>query len=103
MLTCESQCGYYSSHQLTQENNKMIEAGKTKEEAVKFAKEASIENPDCYVTLFSCFGIFVKIHKRLNVFGPSDSLFGIYWLNGKEKTFTAKQKIAAEKATPSLY
>ena len=34
----------------------MIEAGKTKEEAVKFAKQASIENPNCYVTLYSCLG-----------------------------------------------
>jgi|TARA_R100001082_G_scaffold39473_1_gene20753 hypothetical protein len=81
----------------------MIEAGKTKEEAVKFAKQASIENPNCYVTLYSCFGIFANIHKRLNVFAPSDSLFGVYWLNGKEKPFTTKQKIADEQATPSLH
>ena len=83
--------------------NKLIAAGKTKDDAIEFAKKASIDNPGCYVTLYACFGIFVKIHKRLNVFAPSDSLFGIYWLNGKEKPFTAKQKIAAEKATPSLY
>ena len=81
----------------------MIKAGKNKEEAMELAREASIENPNCYVTLYACFGIFANIHKRLNVFSPSDSLFGVYWLNGKEKPFTHHQKVAAEKATPSLH
>ena len=81
----------------------MIKAGKTKEEAIEFAKQASIQNPGCYVTLYACFGIFANIHKSLNVFAPSDSLFGVYWLNGKEKPFTKKQRIADQQATPSLH
>ena len=80
----------------------MIEAGSNEREAKQFALQQSLNNPDMYVTLFACFGIFCDIKKRLNVFAPSDSLFGVYWLNGKEKRFTTKQRIADEKATPTL-
>ena len=80
----------------------MIKAGENEHEAKSFALTTSIENPDMYVTLFACFGIFCDIKKRLDVFAPSDSLFGVYWLNGKEKAFTTKQRIADEKATPTL-
>ena len=80
----------------------MINAGNNEREAKQFAKEYSLKNPKVYVTLFSCFGIFLNTSKRLNVFAPSDSLFGVYWFNGKEKAFTTKQKIADEKATPTL-
>lgn len=81
----------------------MIKAGNSEREAKSFALQASIENPDMYVTLYACFGIFCKIKKRLHVFDPSDSLFGVYWLNGKQKSFTHKQRVADDKATPSLY
>jgi hypothetical protein len=37
------------------------------------------------------------------VHDPSDSLFGVYWLNGKEKAFTDAQIIRDEQATPSLH
>ena len=80
----------------------MIKAGNNEQEAREFVLKASVENPDMYVILYSCFGIFCDIKKRLNVFAPSDSLFGVYWLNGKEKAFTTKQRIADEKATPTL-
>tara|TARA_A100001035_G_C27736162_1_gene479199 strand:+ start:176 stop:439 length:264 start_codon:yes stop_codon:yes gene_type:complete len=80
----------------------MIEAGSNEQEAKQFALQQSLNNPDMYVTLFACFGIFCDMQKRLNVFAPSDSLFGVYWLNGKEKAFTTKQRIADEKATPTL-
>jgi len=80
----------------------MISAGKNESEAKRFAKEYSEKNLGSYVTLFASFGIFVNTSKRLNVFAPSDALFGVYWFNGKEKPFTAKQKIADERATPTL-
>jgi hypothetical protein len=80
----------------------MIVTGKNESEAKKFAKDYSEKHPDLYVTLFSCFGIFLNTSKRLNVFAPSDALFCVYWFNGKEKPFTAKQKIADERATPTL-
>ena len=80
----------------------MIVAGKNESEAKKFAKDYSEKHPKLYVTLFTCFGIFLNTSKRLDVFAPSDSLFNTYWLNGKEKSFTTKQKIADEKATPTL-
>lgn len=81
----------------------MIPAGKNETEAKQFAKEFSLKNKGHYVTLYSCFGLFLNHSKRLNVFAPSDSLFGVYWLNGIEKPFTTKQKIADEKSTPTLY
>ena len=80
----------------------MISAGKSEAEAKQFAKEYSLKNPGVYVTLFACFGIFLSTSKQLNVYEPSDSLFDVYWLNGKEKSFTTKQKIADERATPTL-
>tara|TARA_R100000664_G_C2685090_1_gene91472 strand:+ start:262 stop:507 length:246 start_codon:yes stop_codon:yes gene_type:complete len=80
----------------------MIKAGSNEQEAKQFALQQSLNNPDMYVTLFACFGIFCDIKKRLNVFAPSDSLFGVYWLNGREKPFSTKQRIADEKATPTL-
>ena len=80
----------------------MIPAGQSEPEAKQFAKEFSLKNKGQYVTLFACFGLFLNHSKRLNVFAPSDSLFGVYWLNGIEKPFTTKQKIADEQSTPTL-
>tara|TARA_R100000656_G_C3948885_1_gene128051 strand:+ start:67 stop:312 length:246 start_codon:yes stop_codon:yes gene_type:complete len=81
----------------------MIEAGKNEVEARAFAKKLSEANPNHYVVLCACFGIFAEINKRLNVFAPSDSLFGVYWLNGKERSFSEAKKIADQNATPSLH
>ena len=81
----------------------MINAGNNESEAKQFAKEYSLKNPKVYVPLVSCFGIFLNTSKHLNVFAPSESLFNVYWLNGIEKSFTDKQKIADERATPSLH
>ena len=80
----------------------MINAGKNEAEAKANALQASIDNKGQYVTLYSCFGIFMKISKSLHVFDPSDSLFGVYWLNGKEKPFTLAQQIKDEQSTPSI-
>ena len=80
----------------------MIPAGKNEKEAKQFVKEFSIKNKGQYITLFANFGLFLSHSKRLNVFAPSDSLFGVYWLNGVEKSFTTKQKIADEQNTPTL-
>ena len=80
----------------------MIRAGQSDAEAKQFAKEFSLKNGGQYVTLFACFGLFLNHSKNLNVFAPSDSLFGVYWLNGIEKSFTTKQKRADEKAAPTL-
>ena len=78
----------------------MVEAGKNEAEAKAAAMKLSIENPDQYVTLYACFGIFVKVDKRLHVFAPTDSLFGAYWLNGKEKAFSDRQVARDSESTP---
>ena len=62
----------------------------------------SIANKGMYVEVFACFGLFAALHKRLNVFAPSDSIFGWYALNGKVKAFTNAQKIADQNATPMM-
>tara|TARA_R110002073_G_scaffold324631_1_gene502752 strand:- start:249 stop:500 length:252 start_codon:yes stop_codon:yes gene_type:complete len=80
----------------------LIPAGANAEEARKNAMKASIANKDKYVTLYACFGVFMKISKTLHVNEPSDSFCDTYWFNGKEKSFTVKQKIADEKNTPTL-
>ena len=80
----------------------MISAGKNESDAKQFAKEFSLNNKEQYVTLFACFGLFLSHSKYLKVHSPSDSLFGVYWLNGIEKPFTTKQKIADEQSTPTL-
>jgi len=81
----------------------MIFAGKNEIEAKEKARKASIDNKGKYITLYACFGIYMQISKRFNIHDPSDSLFGAYWLNGKEKAFTDAQIIRDEQATPSLY
>jgi|TARA_R100000093_G_C1874498_1_gene52314 hypothetical protein len=84
----------------------MISAGKTIPEAKDFAQRLSAENPGKYVTIYSCFGLFAEINDRLHINAPSGSgspfLNAGYWLNGKERPFTEKQRIADEKATPAL-
>jgi len=80
----------------------MKSAGKNEAEAKANALAASIQNKDCYVTVYACFGLFMKVSKRLNTFDPSDNLFGVYWLNGKEKKFTTAQKRKDEQSTPSM-
>ena len=77
-----------------------------RDDTIKSAKLAaskiSEEHPGMYVTVFACFGLYLSCHKRLNVFAPSDSYIKSYWLNGKEKPFTRKQKIANDLATPTM-
>ena len=62
-------------------------------------------NPKLYVTaqIWPFTGAYVTTHKRLNVFAPSDSLWNLYWLNGKQKNFSDKQVIADQNATPMMY
>lgn len=76
-------------------------------EARRAALALSQKNPTMYVAIGNCFGWMVVMHKRLNVFAPSDytdtfGRTGTYWLNGKEKAFTAKQRIADQNATPDM-
>jgi len=80
----------------------MLLAGDNEREAKRFALWASQKNPGSYVTLYAAFGIYCSIKKNMNVYEPTDSLFGVYWLNGKEKLFTKKQRIADQNATPAL-
>lgn len=75
--------------------------------ARKAALKLSGENPRAYVTITPAFGWMVTVSKRLNVFAPSDSTepfgrTGTYWLNGVEKPFTQKQKIADQNKTPLM-
>ena len=65
--------------------------------------ELSKDNPGKYITLSSCFGIFLSIKPRLNIFDPSDSCVSWYALNGSVKQFSNKQKIADYNATPTNY
>ena len=81
----------------------MIEAGNTLGQARKFAAALSEKNPGQYVTLSACFGIFATLHKRLNVFAPSDSVGGCYWLNGQERKFSDAQHGADHRATPEMF
>jgi hypothetical protein len=84
----------------------MISAGKTIPGARDFAQKLSAKNPGKYITIHSCFGLFAEINDRLHISAPSDSgspfLNTGYWLNGKERTFTEKQHIADQNATPTL-
>lgn len=74
----------------------------TPAEARAFARLLSQNNPGKYVTLFTCFGIFAQVDKRLHVFAPTDSYGDSYWLNGVEKPFTSSQRIADQNATPTM-
>ena len=80
----------------------MVEAGQNLKTAKQFAMQLSKNNPNKYIMLVACFGIFAVVHNRLNVFAPSDSCCKSYWLNGKEKKFTTAQKVADQNATPNL-
>lgn len=80
----------------------MIPAGNTPAEARATALKLSRANPGMYVTIFSCFGAYCSIHKRLHVNAPTDSWGNSYWLNGKEKPFTEAQRIADQLATPTM-
>lgn len=77
------------------------------DDAKAAALAMSVQFPKDYVTVQPTFGWMVVRSKRLNVFAPSDSAnpFGQsvgYWLNGKHKTFTPKQWVADQNATPMM-
>ena len=80
----------------------MIFAGNTLQEAKVVALEYSQKHPSQYVTLFNVFGLYLTVSPRLHVFAPSDAIGGHYWINGKEKPFTTKQRIADQIATPHI-
>ncbi len=80
----------------------MLETGKTLTEARAFAVQLSNECPGKYVTLTACFGIFAVVADHLHVHAPNDSIGESYWLNGKERQFTAAQHGADQRATPAL-
>lgn len=75
-----------------------------KPDTLKAGLALSKANPKLYVTaqIWPFKGAYVSTHKRLNVFAPSDSLWNVYWLNGKQKNFTSKQVIADQNATPTM-
>jgi hypothetical protein len=62
------------------------------EQAETAAVEASVQNPNKYVTLFNCFGLEVEIKSRLALHAPSDCFGDFYWRNGKKRPFTKAQK-----------
>ena len=80
----------------------MIFAGNTLKEGKAKAKQVSVEQAGKYVTLTACFGLFVTVSDRLHRFAPSDSVGGVYWLNGSEKGFTDAQIIRDQNETPTL-
>jgi len=82
--------------------SEMIEAGKTAAEGMAFAEALSIKNPGMYVTLYTCFGLYALLSKRLHVFAPTDSWGDVYWLNGNARLFTENQRIADQNATPTM-
>tara|TARA_R110000751_G_scaffold97633_11_gene190075 strand:+ start:123 stop:380 length:258 start_codon:yes stop_codon:yes gene_type:complete len=73
-------------------------------EAAAAALKVSKAHPKEYVTLniWPFGGAYVTAATTFNVFTPSDSFGDYYWLNGKRKPFTAKQKIADQNATPTM-
>jgi len=76
-----------------------------KPDTIKAGLAFSKANPNLYVIALR-WGFdqaYVTGNKRLNIFAPSDAMFGIYWLNGKQKKFTEKQIIADQNATPQMY
>ena len=64
--------------------------------------ELSKANPGKYVTLYACFGLFVRLDDHLHVHAPTDSVGGSYWLNGRAHPFTDSQHGADQRATPAL-
>lgn len=68
------------------------------------AKEISRQHPGKYVTIRTCFGLFVSISDRLHVFAPSDAhaAFKFYYLNGIEKPFSKAQTIRDQNLTPTM-
>lgn len=81
----------------------MIELkAKNEEEAQTEALRLSEENPGRYIIISACFGIVATVTRNLNTFAPSDSCFSWYVFNGKLRTFTKKQRIADQNATPKL-
>jgi hypothetical protein len=72
-------------------------------EARTAIRKLSNAHPKQYFIIANCFGWFIDNKKRLNVQDPSSQGLGAsgsYWLNGKEKSFTTKQRQADEAATP---
>ena len=71
------------------------------------ALETSKKFPVEYVVISDCFGWIVNRIKRLGVFAPSDysnwsGKTGTYWLNGKEKAFSASQKLQDQINSPDM-
>jgi len=66
------------------------------------ALDLSRQNPGMYVIVENLFGPFASLHKRLNVFAPTDSHVDEYFLNGVARKFTSAQRAADSAATPQL-
>lgn len=79
-------------------------AGSTLSDAKRAALKQSKMHPGWYITVFSCFGLFLSFKNRLHVFDPTDSALGCDWYckGGKVKVFTTAQRIADDLATPTM-
>ena len=71
------------------------------------ALETSKKFPAEYVVISDCFGWMVTRIKRLGVFAPSDysnwsGQTGTYWIGGKEKAFSAAQRMQDQIHTPEM-
>lgn len=87
--------------------NARAEYFKTLSVARAHALETSKQFPAEYVVISDCFGWIVNRMKRLGVFAPSDysdwsGKTGTYWLNGKEKAFSASQKLRDQINSPDM-
>jgi hypothetical protein len=56
------------------------------------AVDLSNQNPGKYVVVVNDFGAHLVVRNRLSADTPAASALGHYWLNGKKKSFTARQK-----------
>jgi len=72
--------------------------------ARKEAKTFSAKNRGWYITIGSAFGLFMHKSKTLHRFSPTDAVEGLryYYLNGKEKPFSEKQKLRDQISSPTM-
>lgn len=71
-------------------------------EAKKAAYSISTKHPHKYITIFSCFGLYLHTTDKMHVNEPSDSCYKSYWHNGKESPFTKAQIINDQIHTPTM-
>lgn len=95
----------YLSLMATTTNNTYFTNIRDAREAALIASQADGSR---YFWIGNCFGWFVESASRLPIHAPSDASdwsgqTGTYWKNGKERSFTEKQRIADQNATPIMH